>query len=101
MAGVKGRSGRRPKSATVPPVDSGLYGGRDPLEFLLDVMQGRIKPTPEQLSAARAAAQYVHVKKGDGGKKEEQADAAAKVAAGNRFAPTPAPRLAARDGKAV
>lgn len=108
MAGVKGKSGgprknaggarpgagRKPKEPAPPtPVDT-----RDPLSFLLDVMQGNVEANMTQVRAAIAAAQYVHVKKGDAGKKDEQADKA-KKAAGGKFAPVAAPRLAAANGK--
>jgi hypothetical protein len=53
-------------------------------------MQGKIQPSPEQLKAATAAAQYVHTKKGEGGKKDEQAEAAKKAATG-RYAAAAAP----------
>jgi len=62
----------------------------DPLQFLKDVMRGTIDPSPSQLKAAIAAAQYVHRKAGEGGKKDERASAA-KVAARGKFAAAPAP----------
>lgn len=93
MAGVKGKSGgprpnagRKPSPAPEPAVVS----ESDPLQFLIDVMQGTIDATPLQVRAAIAAAQYKHVKSGDGGKKEEQA-AAAKKAAGGKFKPAAPP----------
>jgi phage terminase small subunit len=42
---------------------------------------------------ATAAAPFVHAKVGEGGKKDQQADAAQKAAVG-RFAPPPAPSKA-------
>jgi phage terminase small subunit len=71
----------------------------DPLAFLIDVMKGIIEPSPDQLKAAIAAAQYVHIKAGDGGKKDAQKDAAKKVA--NKFAVTAPPKLVAAGGKKV
>jgi len=46
-----------------------------------------------RVRAAAAAAQYVHVEKGDGAKKDEAAEAA-KEAAKGRFAASGPPRLA-------
>ena len=65
---------------------------RDPLKFLLDVMQGRIDPTSAQIRAAEAALPYKHVKRVDGGKKDEQLEKAKEVAKG-RFGTAEAPKL--------
>lgn len=94
MAGRGGSrpgAGRKPKER--PPITD--LGGVDPLDFLLGVMRGQIQPSHEQLRAAVAAAQYVHMKKGDGGKKEEKGDAAKRVAEGGRFSPSAPPKLVA------
>lgn len=95
MAGVKGKSGgfragagRKPAPKPDPTVNPGM----EPLAFLEGVMQGLIQATPLQVRAAVAAAQYRHMKKGDGGLRDEK-DAAAKKAAGSKFAPASAPRL--------
>lgn len=64
----------------------------DPLDFLEGVMRGAIEAKPLQVRAAIAAAQYRHMKKGDGGKKDEAADKA-KKASGGRFAAAAAPKL--------
>lgn len=104
MAGVKGRSGGarpgagRPKKEQPETV---VVSERDPLQFLLDVMQGLIEPTMAQLKAAQAAAQYVHPKKGESSGKKEEAEAKAKAAAGGRFGRRQAPKLVAAGGKAV
>lgn len=104
MAGVKGRSGgarsgagRKPKE--VP--ETVEIEGRDPLQFLLDVMQGVIVPSPEQLKAAQTAVQYMHPKKGESSGKKEAAEDAQKSAASGRFGMREAPRLAAAGGKAI
>lgn len=115
MAGVKGRSGgpransggARPNSGgsrpgagrppSTPPADTEPTDSRDPLQFLLDVMQGKIEPSPDQLKAGIAAAQYVHIKAGEGGKKDAQKEAAKKVA--NKFAAATPPKLVAAGGK--
>lgn len=54
--GRRANAGRKPK----PPDRTDI---RDPLEFLLAVMQRKINPNAAQLKAARAAAQYTHAKK--------------------------------------
>ena len=106
MAGVKGRSGGarpgagrkpKPKEPAPPPA---VVATRDPLEFLLDVMQGTVVPTREQLRAAVAATQYKHAKKGDAGKKDGAADRA-KAAGAGKFAAAQPPRLAAANGRKV
>jgi phage terminase small subunit len=73
---------------------------RDPLEFLLDVMQGVVTPTREQLRAAVAATQYKHPKKGDAGKKEGASEMAKAVGAG-KFAAAQPPKLIASNGRKV
>jgi phage terminase small subunit len=105
MAGVKGKSGghrpgagRKP-APKAPEPETVVTDQRDPLPWLLDVMQGLIEPTPAQLRAAVAAAQYVHAKK-EGGKKDEAADRA-KTAGAGKFGAIAAPRLAAAGGKKV
>lgn len=69
---------------------------REPLEFLLDVMQGKYRPTSAQMQAAISAAQYVHSKKdAPGGKKPAaQENAKAAAAPGSKFAPRMPPHLA-------
>lgn len=118
MAGVKGRSGGarpnsgpkpKPKPKAAPVAKSTRPGGdavmadgelpRDPLEFLLDVMQGRHTVDPMQVRAAIAAAQYKHHKSGDGGKKDAQNEAAKKVA--GRFSASAPPKLVAAGGRKV
>ena len=83
--GARAGAGRKRK----PPCISTT---RDPLEFLLDVMQGRVEANAGQVRAAVAAAQYTHMKKGDGGIKDAKMDAAKKAATG-KFAPSAPPKL--------
>lgn len=106
MAGVKGRSGgarpgsgRKPKPKE-PPAPPAVVASRDPLEFLLDVMQGAVTPTKEQLRAAIAATQYKHPKKGDAGKRDGAADRA-KTAGAGKFAAAQPPKLVAANGRKV
>ncbi|MBP0714823.1 hypothetical protein ABXK61_16070 [Burkholderia sola] len=77
--------------------DSVEIAERDMLTLLKDVALGKVKASSLQVRAAIAAVQYTHTKKGDGGKKDEVADAAKRVA--NRFAPAAPPRLVANGGK--
>ena len=88
MSGKPGRSGgarpnsgpkRKPPAQVLPaadekPTDSAPAGELEPLEFLRQVMLGVIDPSPSQLKAAIAAAQYCHAKVGEGGKKEQAAN---------------------------
>ncbi len=95
MAGVKGRSGGarnnagRKKKETPPPVPPVVIDDCDMLEMLQAVALGRVDATALQVRAAIAAVQYTHTKKSDGGKKEELADKAQKVA--SKFTQTAAP----------
>lgn len=100
MAGMKGRSGgARPGAGRKPKAERerqdeqtiATSGDQTPLEFLLSVMNDNGLADKLRLDAAKTAAQYVHPKIGEGGKKEQQADAA-KRAAGKFAAATP-PKL--------
>lgn len=72
----------------------------DMLTLLQRIALGQVDASAGQIRAAIAAVQYTHTKKGDGGKKEEDAEKAKKAGAG-KFAPTAPPRLAAAGGKKV
>jgi phage terminase small subunit len=61
-----------------------------PLDFLLSMMRDPNFDLKLRLEAAKTAAQYCHLKKGDGGIKDEKAEKAKKVATG-KFASAPAP----------
>jgi hypothetical protein len=65
--------------------------GDDTVKLLQDIAFGRVEATNIQVRAAIAASQYTHTKKGDGGKKDDQANKAQKAA--SKFAPTAAPKL--------
>lgn len=86
--GTRPGAGRKanPKPVPVP------VAGRDMLELLQDIATGVVDATPNQVRAAVAAVQYTHVKKHDGGKRDEQADKAKKASSG-KFAPMPAPLI--------
>ena len=108
MAGAKGRSGgarpgagRKPKPATaIPDEVANVKPGEpfDPRPALEQVALGLLDVSPAQLKALTALLPYVHTKKGEGGKKDQRADAA-KKAAGGRFTPAAPPRLVAAGGK--
>lgn len=96
MAGVKGKSGgARPGAGRKPSkkAETAATDGRDPLEFLLDVMQGKVEPSDAQLKAAQAAVGYMHNKPGADGKKAERQKAAQSAGAG-KFAASAPPKLA-------
>ena len=72
--------------AAVPPAPDQT----SPLEFLLAVMRNPAVDDKLRIEAAKTAAPYLHPKKGEGGKKDEQLDAA-KQAGKGRFAAAQAP----------
>lgn len=100
MAGVKGRSGgARPGAGRKPKTDEekktiATDGKQSPLEFLLSVMNDNDVEDKLRLEAAKTAAQYVHAKKGEGGKKDDAADRL-KAASGGKFGVRSGPRLVA------
>lgn len=104
MAGKPGRSGgsrpgagRKPKTAPeVPPVvDS---EAPSPLAVLEAMMNNPEVPITQRIKAAAAAAPYRHVKKGEGGKKDERQEQAKKAGAG-KFAAAAPPRLVVSNGR--
>lgn len=98
MAGVKGRSGgarpnsggARPGAGRKPKPPAPVPAEMTPLQFLVAAMLGKVEASPTQVKAATAAAQYLHVRKSDGGKKDETADKAKKAASG-KFAAASVP----------
>ena len=98
MAGVKGRSGGARPGAGRTPKQQAKSAEVDPLAFLHAVMRGEIDATALQVRAAIAAAQYVHTKRADGGKKEEAAGKAKELTASGRLATRSGPRLAVSNG---
>lgn len=120
MAGVKGKSGgprknsggarpgagRKPRakpaeSANPQPLRESqpapLPVTDEPLTFLLAVQNSALVDIKTRVRAAIAAAQYKHLKKGDGGIKDERQDAA-KKAGGGKFGPRKAPTLVVSNG---
>ena len=70
---------------------------KSPLQYMLDVMNDLEADERLRSQMAVAAAPYMHAKKGEGGKKDEQANKAKAAAAGGRFKAAAAPlKLVAR-----
>lgn len=92
--GARAGAGRKlkPIAVVLPPTDP-VPQGQDMLRFLQDVALGRIEANATQVRAAVAAVQYTHAKRGEGGKKDEQADRAKKAASGKFAAAAPPLKL--------
>jgi len=86
------------KRKAAVPAEIGALPGQDPLDFLLSVQNNPHAPLKDRIRSAVAAAQYVHQKRHDGGKKDETAEKAKKAAAG-RFGARPAPLKLVADAK--
>lgn len=115
MAGVAGKSGgarpnsggkragagRKPKAATKQSANGPATAiePQDMLTLLQAIALGQIEASTTQVRAAIAAVQYTHIKKGDGGKKDAQQDAAKTAAQGRFGAPPPPPRLVSGGNK--
>ena len=84
--GARAGAGRKPAPKPAPVT----IAGRDMLQMLQAVALGEVEASALQVRAAIAAVQYTHTKRGDGGTKDAQAEAAAKVAAG-KFKPAATP----------
>ena len=102
---MKGGGGARPGAGRKPqPKEEKLTiatnGKQTPLEFLLAIMNDNEIEDRLRIDAAKTAAQYMHHKAGEGGKKEERQDAAKKAGAG-RFAASAPPKLVAAGGKSL
>lgn len=106
MAGQPGKSGGARKNAGRPkkePQDReekltiATNGDQTPLEFLLSVMNDNEIEDRLRINAAKTAAQYVHAKVGEGGKKDGKQEAAKKAGAGKFGAAAP-PRLVSNRG---
>jgi phage terminase small subunit len=96
MAGMTGRSGGRRKGAGRKPNPKPMadVGPTEfPLEFLTNVMNDPSQDVRVRVRAAVAAAQYVHPKVGDAGKKDDRQRAAKDVAQSGKFSTPTAPKL--------
>lgn len=69
-----------------------VFIGKSPLDYMLNVMNDETADDDRRDKMATAAAPYMHLKKGEGGKKDEKQEAA-KSAGRGKFAPTAMPRL--------
>ena len=104
MAGKPGKSGGARKGAGRPPqkqeekLTIATNGTQTPLEFLLSVMNDNEVEDRLRLDAAKTAAQYIHAKKGEGGVKDAQQDAAKKAGAG-KFGASAPPKLIVNNGR--
>jgi phage terminase small subunit len=96
MAGVKGRSGGARKGAGRKPDLITTTAAPDPLAFLTRTMNDDAVPIAQRIRAAAAAAQYLHIRAGDGGKKDAQAEKAKEAAAGFQQSATPIRLVSAR-----
>lgn len=100
--GMKGGGGARPDAGRKPKPEEDkrtiASGGKQtPLEFLLGVMNDNMIEDRLRIDAAKTAAQYVHPKIGESGKKDEKQDAAKKASTG-KFGPSAPPRLVSSRG---
>lgn len=109
MAGKPGRSGgNRPGSGRpqkeaqkleIPVPVGDTLAHKDPKVFLLALMNDLEADVKLRADAAKALMPFMHNKLGEGGKKEQQADAAKKVA--SKFATAVPPKLVAAGGKKI
>lgn len=99
MAGKPGRSGgARAGTGPKPKLKEEKLtittsGAQTPLEFLLSVMNDNEIEDRLRIDAAKTAAQYCHLKKCDGGLKDEKLDAAKKAGSGKFGAAAPPLRI--------
>jgi phage terminase small subunit len=99
--GMKGGGGARvgagrPKAEKpefIPPPP-----GDTPLDFLKGVMNDISQEPKLRVQAAIAAAQYEHLKMGEGGKKDQKGEAAKRAGSGKYAAAAP-PKLVVNNGK--
>ena len=108
MAGVKGKSGgARPNSGgarpgagakkkPVPVIE--VATTEDPKKFLISVMNDQEMDARLRIDAAKSLMPFMHVKLGEGGKKEELAGKARQAGAG-KFKAAPAPLKLVSGGK--
>lgn len=93
---IKRRGGARPEAGRPPsqPAKLDIPATKDPLIFLLSVMNDLASDARLRIVAATAALPYVHERSGNvqGGKKDRRADAAQEAGKG-KFAPSKPPKL--------
>ena len=109
--GMKGGGGARPGAGRKPqpkepqrldiPVPVGeTLAHKDPKVFLLALMNDLEADVKLRADAAKALMPFMHTKLGEGGKKDQQQDAAKRVA-GGKFAAVAPPKLVAAGGKSL
>ncbi len=81
------------------PDDIEIAEHTDPKLFLMEVMNLSGVDLRMRVDSAKALLPFMHKKLGEGGKKDQQAENANKVA--SRFAPSAPPKLVAAGGKKV
>ncbi|AJY00690.1 MULTISPECIES: terminase small subunit [pseudomallei group] len=101
---AESKSTERTQQASSPQKPSGfdlnaMTNFTDPKAFLIAAMNDARTEPKLRIDAAKALMPFVHKKLGEGGKKEQSAEAAKKVA--SRFAPSAPPRLVANGGRKV
>ncbi len=92
LAEIDLRKNKPVTESKTPAVAIEIPDGSNPLDYMLKVMNDPMADESRRDKMAVAAAPYMHVKKGEGGKKDERQDAA-KKAGGGKFAPAAPPRL--------
>lgn len=65
----------------------------DPIDYLMDVMNGIAEDDPGRRDAAKSMLPYTHPKKGEGGKKDARTAAAKAVASASKFGAMAPPKL--------
>lgn len=86
-----------PQDSASDPSEEPTYG--NPRDFLFGKMNDPVIEPKLRIEAAKVLMPYEFAKKGEGGKKEQQADAAKKVA--SKFSQGASPKLVASGGKSV
>jgi phage terminase small subunit len=81
---------------TAPPAAEPDLSVLTPLDYLMSVVRDTGADQRIRIQAASIAAPFLHIKKGEGGKKDDAADKA-KKAGGGKFAPSAPPRLVANN----
>jgi len=87
----KPKDGAAPVAAVVPPTEP-AGPKKNPLEYMLSVMNDPTVSEERRDRLAIAAAPFVHARAGAEGKKDERAARAKAVGAG-KYAPPPPPKL--------
>lgn len=100
--GARPGSGRKPKPKEAEMLDlssvmADALTHKDPKAFLLAVMNDGMSDAKLRVDAAKALMPFMHQKKGEGGIKDAQQDAAKKAGAG-KFGASAPPRLVSNRG---